>query len=308
MSTNTLEASSLFRVDGMVALITGGGTGEHVLSNEPDHLVGLLTLDLGIGLMLAKALALNGASKVYIAGRRLEVLQAAAASIGPNVIPVQCDVTSKTSLQEVVTFVENDAGYLNVLACNSGITGPQVKPITPETTLEQWSSDNFALDFDAYVNTFAVNTAAVWFTCMAFVNLLDKGNKKGNVQQTSQVIITSSIASFNKKAPGGWAYGQSKAGATMAAKQLAVALPQWNIRANCIAPGLFPSDMTVPLLDLHGGAGGVLPGDQVPLRRFGDEKDMGGTMLYLASRAGAYCNGTVVLVDGGRLGNFPATY
>jgi NAD(P)-dependent dehydrogenase (short-subunit alcohol dehydrogenase family) len=66
--------------------------------------------------------------------------------------------------------------------------------------------------------------------------------------------------------------------------------------------------MTVPLLDMHGGAGGVLPGDQVPLRRFGDEKDMGGTMLYLASRAGAYCNGTVVLVDGGRLGNFPATY
>jgi len=54
---------------------------------------------------------------------------------------------------------------------------------------------------------------------------------------TSQVIVTSSIAAFNKKAPGGWAYGQSKAGAVLAAKQLAVALPQWNIRANCIAPG-----------------------------------------------------------------------
>jgi NAD(P)-dependent dehydrogenase (short-subunit alcohol dehydrogenase family) len=65
---------------------------------------------------------------------------------------------------------------------------------------------------------------------MAFLGLLKKGNEKGNVEQTSQIIVTSSIAAFNKKAPGGWAYGQSKAAAVSAAKQLAVALPQWNIR------------------------------------------------------------------------------
>lgn len=180
--------------------------------------------------MLTKALAQNGASKVYIAGRRKEVLDAAAQSVGANVIPIQCDVTSKSSLQEAVTFIEADAGYLNLLVCNSGIGGPQVKALKDDTTLEEWSSDNLALDFDAYVNTFAVNTASVWFTTMAFLPLLDKGNKKSNVQQTSQVIVTSSIAAFNRKAPGGWAYGQSKAAATLAVKQLAVALPQWNIR------------------------------------------------------------------------------
>lgn len=112
-----------------------------------------------------------------------------------------------------------------------------MKPITPETTLEEWAKSNFDTDFGDYVNTFAINTASVWFTSMAFLPLLKKGNEKGNVEQTSQVIVTSSIAAFNKKAPGGWAYGQSKAGAVLAAKQLAVALPQWNIRANCIAPG-----------------------------------------------------------------------
>lgn len=184
----------------------------------------------GIGLMLTKALAHNGATKVYIAGRRKEVLDAAAGSIGSNVVPIQCDVTSKDSLKEAVSFIEKDTGYLNLLVCNSGIGGPQVKPLTPETTLEDWADQNFDLDFEAYANTFAVNTAAVWFTTMAFLKLLDKGNKKGNVEQSSQVVITSSIASFNKKAPGGWPYGQSKAGATLAAKQLSVALPQWNIR------------------------------------------------------------------------------
>ena len=65
---------------------------------------------------------------------------------------------------------------------------------------------------------------------MAFLKLLDNGNKRGNVSQSSQVIVTSSIAGFNKVATGGFAYGQSKAAATHVMKHLAVALPQWNIR------------------------------------------------------------------------------
>lgn len=46
----------------------------------------------------------------------------------------------------------------------------------------------------------------------------------------------------------------------------------------------------------------------VPLARAGDQSDMSGVMLYLASRAGAYCNGSVIVSDGGRLGNFPSTF
>ena len=180
--------------------------------------------------MIAKALANNGASKVYIAGRRLAVLEEAAKSIGSNVIPLQCDVTSPEQLQEAAAIVEKEVGYLNLLVCNSGIGGPQVKPTTPETTLEEWVAENLKHDYNSYLETFSVNSASVWYTSMTFLSLLDRGNKKGNIEQTSQVIITSSIASFNKKAPGGWVYGQSKAAATHAAKQLAVALPQWNIR------------------------------------------------------------------------------
>ncbi|KAF5661381.1 3-oxoacyl-reductase [Fusarium heterosporum] len=290
MASQELNAGSLFNVDGLVAVVTGGGT--------------------GIGLMFVKALLQNGASKIYIAGRRKEKLDEVAQSLGERVVGVQCDVTSKSDLQGVVAQVEKETGYINLLVCNSGIGGPQVKPITPETSLEDWAKSNFDTDFDAYVNTFAINTASVWFTSMAFLGLLKKGNEKGNVDQTSQIIVTSSIAAFNKKAPGGWAYGQSKAGAVSAAKQLAVALPQWNIRANCIAPGLFPSEMSEPIVKLYSddsGQPGGVPTSMVPLGRMGDEKDMSGTFLYLASRAGGYCNGTVIVVDGGRLNNFPTT-
>lgn len=67
--------------------------------------------------------------------------------------------------------------------------------------------------------------------------------------------------------------------------------------------------MSAPIVDLYSSGSdgpGALPAEMVPLRRMGDEQDMGGTMLYLASRAGGYCNGAVIVVDGGRLGTFPA--
>lgn len=97
-------------------------------------------------------------------------------------------------------------------------------------------------------------------------------------------------------------------------------------RVNGIAPGrkgnlyhgirlltraVFPSDMSAPIVEKYstgpGGGPGAVPKEMVPLGRMGDEQDMGGTMLYLASRAGSYTNGAVLIVDGGRLGLFPAT-
>lgn len=66
--------------------------------------------------MMTKALALNGAAKVYIVGRRKEPLEAAAKeSPHGNIIPLQGDVTSKDSLQSIVTHIEQDTGYINVL-------------------------------------------------------------------------------------------------------------------------------------------------------------------------------------------------
>ena len=73
---------------------------------------------------------------------------------------------------------------------------------------------------------------------------------------------------------------------------------------------VFPSDMSAPIVQAAGGSltgGDTIPVDSkiVPLARMGDEKDMAGQILYLASRAGAYCNGNTILVDGGRIGTFP---
>ncbi|KAL1899791.1 hypothetical protein Sste5346_002657 [Sporothrix stenoceras] len=304
-ASGTLGVNNLFATTGQVALITGGGT--------------------GIGLVMARALAEAGAAKVYIAGRRLAVLEKAAESVNKVLskevlVPIELDVTSKESLAAAAAFVEKDSGFLDVVVSNAGISGPQ--PPAPAdndttTTLAQWREKQLEVDPSEFQDTFKVNTTAVWFTAVTFLNLLDAGNKRRNDSQgvgrpTSQVIVISSLAGFNRKAPAGFVYGQSKSAATHAAKQLAVLLPRWGIRVNVIAPGPFPSEMTT---DFVGALGATtdqavisIGKEHVPLGRIGDQQDMAGTILYLVSRAGAFLNGNVVLLDGGRLGTFPGMY
>lgn len=70
----------------------------------------------------------------------------------------------------------------------------------------------------------------------------------------------------------------------------------------------FPSAITESLVQEFEPMGGVLPKSLVPAERLGREEEMVGTILYLASKAGAYCNGSIALVDGGVLALHPSSY
>lgn len=82
-----------------------------------------------------------------------------------------------------------------------------------------------------------MNVRAVYFTIAAFLPLLEAGNQKANVAQSSQAIITSSIGAFNRVPMAHFAYGASKAAVLHMAKQLATAFVKYHIRFNVIAPG-----------------------------------------------------------------------
>ncbi|CEJ91347.1 hypothetical protein VHEMI07065 [[Torrubiella] hemipterigena] len=286
----SLNAASLYNVDGLVALITGGGT--------------------GIGIMMAKALAQNGAVKVYIAARRLEPLEAAAKEIGPQIIPLQCDVTSKDDLEKAVQTIKANVGYLNLLICNSGTIGVGEAMFAQgrHPSVEDFAARHWSFSIKDYMNPFNVNVAGAWYTSIACLPLLDAGNKKGNVSQSSQIIVISSTSGLSKRGDAGFAYGQSKAASIHLAKQLATLLPEWGMRANCITPGFFPSDLVSPSLEVFKNPDGTLKKlpRAFPLRRLGNEQDMGGTILYLASKAGAYTNGTTMVVDGGIMFRLPS--
>ncbi|CUS12959.1 unnamed protein product [Tuber aestivum] len=327
-----IQASTLFSAKGLVAVVTGGGT--------------------GIGLMIATALEHNGATKVYIVGRRKEVLENAARvhSKHGNIIPIVGEVTSKESLEAIVKTVESEVGYVNLLVNNAGMCGRRhnVLPAPPglvsrpgaaeqykniedvqkflwEDSMEEWEGTfrgMSACDSPWGRGSFVwlltqrskttVNVTGAWFASVAFLRLLDQGNKRGVVEQSSQQIITiTSIASFLRNLGTCFSYNASKAAITQVAKMLATHFPQYGIRCNMIAPGLFPSELTAGSGKMDSGNKNQLdafPAERIPLKRPGSDEDMAGAILYLAGRAGAYVNGNVMVVDGGRMSVLPATY
>ncbi|CZR58285.1 related to 3-oxoacyl-[acyl-carrier-protein] reductase [Phialocephala subalpina] len=284
---SSLDAGTLFGVKGLVAVITGGGT--------------------GIGLMMTKALEENGA-KVYIIGRRKESLENAAkqAKHG-NIIPMQGDVTKKEDLNRIVDSITKSDGFINVLVANSGVSGPTVfDKMPPNPTLSQYRDVLYNMDTEEFTNTFRVNVGAAFFSVVAFLELLDAGNKKGNVEQRSQVIVTSSISGFIRLPLSGYAYAASKASATHMMKQFSSALVPYGIRSNVIAPGIYPSELANDFIKKHSENDGLKK--FVPEERAGSIEDMAGSILFLTSKAGGYLNGNVLVTDGGRLAVVPSAY
>jgi len=305
----TNKANDLFNVNGLVAVITGGGS--------------------GLGLYAARALDANGAKAVYIVGRREETLLAAAkTAVNGTIKPIVGDVTSKDSLTKIADQVRQEQGYINLLYANAGVVGPKHGAMLKEThkdgssnpTVAEFQKLMFEPEIDDFTFASHVNCSAVFYTAVAFLDLLDAGNKQRNVAQDSQIIVTSSIAGFMRHLSAGFAYNSSKAATTHLVKMLSTYFSQagFRIRANVIAPGLYPSEMTEQttkgLEAFAGGREGAFAGAHVlgtevsPSGRTGSEEDFAGTVLYLASRAGAYLNGETLVTDGGRLSQLPAVY
>ncbi|KAI1360294.1 short chain dehydrogenase [Xylaria arbuscula] len=299
-----MDVSTLFRVDGLVAVITGGGT--------------------GIGLVMAKALASSGA-KVYILGRRASTLEAAA-SLHASIIPIVCDVTSKASLQNAVDIITQDTGYVNLVVANAGIFGPAAS-FDRNLSVSELREKLFAgVDMHDFTETMHVNVTGAYFSILAFLELLDKGNQNavkgggggfgkplregsGVPRVQSQVIVTSSLGAYSREKASAPSYAASKAAIAQLAQHAATNLAPYQIRVNTLAPGWFDSEMAGAVIASRDPETEGLDDENfMPARRFGTEDELAGTILYLASRAGAYCNGTIFAFDGGRLAVIPSTY
>jgi NAD(P)-dependent dehydrogenase (short-subunit alcohol dehydrogenase family) len=266
--------------------------------------------------MMTKAFALNGAHKVYIIGRRKEKLDETAKLSPTNIIPIVGDVTSKESLTSVASQIKQETGYVNLVCCNSG-TMPDPVSVKPadNVSVADYAQAALQLDPQDWNTTFATNSTSIAFTTFAFLELLAAGNEKANScpGRKSQVLVTTSIAGYSRTPGTNLAYGASKAAATHLIKHLAGTLAPYAIRVNGVAPGLFPSDLAEGLIAGVSPNGnpmeeGSVSAKIIPVTRVGVEDDMKGTVLFVASRAGAYLNGNITVLDGGRLSQFPGTY
>lgn len=274
---------------------------------------------------MALSLDVNGASKVFVVGRREGALKETAA-LGPNgsIVPVQGDISSQESLELVYRTVSAQTTHVDLLVANSGATGPQAQPQPnldgSQPSISEIRDQLWAVPKADFTNVLDVNVTGTYYTVVAFLPLLDAANKRRPAPDPqilsppkAQVVITSSIAGYNRIVPHSFAYSLSKAAATHLVKMLSTVFASYDIRANGIAPGLYHSDIAAPLFESRGVKGkgisdGSFPRESIPATRGGSEEDIGGLILWLASTAGGYVNGSIIVTDGGRLGVLPASY
>lgn len=199
---------------------------------------------------MARALAFNGARKVYILGRRLDVLEKAAQE-HPALVPHQCDVTSKRDLQSAVDRITADIGHVNLLIANSGSIGPPVR-FSPTATIPELRQTLFTdFSMEGMNEALHLNITAAFFTMTAFLELLDAGTKNalqggfgkpakegsGVPSIQSQVIFTTSISAFSRHWSSSPPYLTSKVAIMQVTKHASTQLAKFGIRVNAIAPG-----------------------------------------------------------------------
>ncbi|KAI9325909.1 hypothetical protein DFJ73DRAFT_867775 [Zopfochytrium polystomum] len=266
-----LNIAKLFSVEGKVALVTGGGT--------------------GIGKMIAAALVKNGAARVYIASRKLKVVEETAKELNAlggsgKCIPLQADLTSRANAEALADHIKKLETKLHILVNNAGMS---------------WGNpiDNFN-EKDGWDRLFALNVKSIFYLTVALSPLLAKNatnNDPGRVINISSVASVSPVAEMNLAAAGDgtWSYNTSKAAVNHLTRLLAVTYGKDYITVNAIAPGVFPSRMTTFGLE---NAKDVLQAQQ-PMGRIGTTEDMAGLALFLCSRASAHITGNVIFMDGG---------
>lgn len=289
----SLHRKHLFDVCNAVAVVTGGGT--------------------GLGLTIARALAINGAAAVFILGRREDVLEKAAES-HKNIYGLQCDVTSKDSLKECAEIVKDNYDGIDILVANAGVNSPECVKDLPKggrpEKIEDFIEAMWNVPMETFDQALKVNVTSAFYTALAFLPLLHKRNqqRKSDATPKPQILITSSIGGLSRIVSGRFAYCASKAAVIHLAKQLATYLSPWQIRVNTLAPGLFATEMTADRGGADMSTEGSVKGDVIPLERWGTEDEIAGAALFMLSPAGSYLDGSVMLLDGGRLSVAPSVY
>ncbi|MGB8598553.1 MAG: SDR family oxidoreductase, partial [Burkholderiales bacterium] len=217
-------------------------------------------------------------AKVVISSRKKDACDAVAKQIndaGHEALAVPCNISYKEELQKLVDITMEKWGRIDSLVCNAAIN-PVYGPMSQvsDEAFDKVMGTNLRSNF-WLINMVAPQMAA---------------------RKDGSIIIVSSIAALHGNAVIG-VYGISKAADAGLARNLAVEWGPQNIRVNCIAPGLIKTDFARALWEDEKMRKATEM--KTPLRRIGEPEDIGGIAVFLASKAGAYITGQMIVADGG---------
>jgi NAD(P)-dependent dehydrogenase (short-subunit alcohol dehydrogenase family) len=250
---------SLFDLTGKTAIITGSSR--------------------GIGRAIAEAMADQGA-RVVISSRKPGPCEEVADGINKKhgdgtAIAVPANISSKEDLQAMVDETNKSFGKIDILVCNAA-SNPYYGPMAGI------SDDQFTKILQ---NNIISNH---WLVQMVAPQM--------QARKDGAIIIVSSIGGL-RGTPIIGAYNISKAADFQLARNLATEFGADNIRVNCIAPGLIKTDFAKALWENPETLKRSLTG--TPLKRIGEPEEIAGAAVYLASKAGSYMTGQMLVVDGG---------
>jgi NAD(P)-dependent dehydrogenase (short-subunit alcohol dehydrogenase family) len=249
----------LFDLKGKTAIITGSSR--------------------GIGRAIAEAMADQGA-RVVISSRKPGPCQEVADEINKKhgdgtAIAIPANISSKEDLQAMVDETNKTFGKIDIVVCNAA-SNPYYGPMA-------------GISDDAFTKILQNNIISNhWLIQMCAPQMRER--------KDGAIIIVSSIGGL-RASPVIGAYNISKAADFQLARNLAAEFGADNIRVNCIAPGLIKTDFAKALWDNPDTLKRALTG--TPLKRIGEPEEIAGAAVYLASKAGAYMTGQMLVVDGG---------
>jgi NAD(P)-dependent dehydrogenase (short-subunit alcohol dehydrogenase family) len=247
----------IFDLSGKIAIVTGGNQ--------------------GIGLGIARGLAMAGAN-VVIANRRATEGEEAAEALrkeGLNAVSIPTDVRDEHSIAALVSKVMNDFGVIDILVNNAGVT---IRKAVEEFSRDDW---DYIMD---------INLKGVFFYCQLVGREMVK-RRKGKIINVSSDLCKKAM---EEKA----VYATSKAGVSHLTRCLALEWAKYNVNVNAIAPGLTITPMNKDLYDKHPEKLEQLI-RSLPIGKPCGISDYAGAAIFLASEASNFVVGQTLFVDGG---------
>jgi len=257
-----MTMKTLFKVNGKVAVVSGGSS--------------------GIGAMMARGLLENGV-KVYITARKADRLMAMAEELSEygDCIAIPSDMSSVEGIESLVAEISKRESKIDILINNAG---------------SNWSAPVEDFPEKGWDKVMDINIKSIFFATQKFLPLLKAA---GHAEEPARIINIASINGIRNSGMPTYAYTASKSGVIHLTEHLATDLASASINVNAIAPGFFPSNMTKQIVENDEMTKFAL--SQIPRGRMGAPEDIAGTAIFLCSRASSWLTGQTIVLDGGMI-------
>jgi NAD(P)-dependent dehydrogenase (short-subunit alcohol dehydrogenase family) len=254
------------RLEGKVAILTGAGT--------------------GVGRACMQIFAAEGAKVVGVSRTQsnLDETLALVKKAGGTGISVAADLAKEESASRVIEETVAKFGRVDIVVNAAGV-GYSWKDKSPGTM-----DDIVGTTGEKWHEVLNINLDSVFYMCREAVKQFRKQKSPGSIVNVASISGVQGL-------PVAHTYTAAKGATINLTRSICVSYAMEGIRANCVAPGYIATPMIASVMSMFDDP--AIADRLTPMQRAGTPEEMAYGCLYLASDEASYCNGTVLIIDGG---------